>query len=100
MSTFSKCQTCGKMQLMGTGVECVWCEGERAAMKPSKDEQIATLTRDLTAAIATVEKCKQAAENAIDHAENAMEQGDADEAWARCNAGLRAVVAAAKGGGE
>jgi hypothetical protein len=55
------------MQLMGTGVECVWCEGERAAMKPSKDEQIATLTRDLAAAReelaaanATVEKCKAA----------------------------------------
>jgi len=60
VSTFSKCQTCGKMQLMGTGVECVWCEGERAAMKPSKDEQIATLTRDLAAAREQLDKCKAA----------------------------------------
>ena len=51
----------------------------------------------LTAALATVEKCKQAAQDAIDNADRAM---DIDESWARLHAGLRDVIAAAKGGGQ
>ena len=79
------------------GNEAIMVRNEIWGTRQAADE-LNRLTHQLTAALATVEKCKHAAENAIDHAENAMDQGDADEAFARCSDGLRAVAAAAKGG--
>ena len=58
---------------------------------------LAAAREELAAANATVEKCKQVADDALDHTENAM---DTDEALARCKAGLRNVITAAEAARE
>jgi hypothetical protein len=63
----------------------------------SDNAYINDLETRLAEALATVEKCRQAAEDAIDNADRAM---DKDESWARLHAGLRDVIAAANGGGQ
>jgi hypothetical protein len=60
-------------------------------------DRFAEMRAQLAAANATVEKCKQVADNALDHTENAM---DTDEALARCKAGLRNVITAAEAARE
>jgi hypothetical protein len=73
-------------------------EGEEAKEQEVSDNAyINDLETRLAEALATVEKCRQAAEDAIDNADRAM---DKDESWARLHAGLRDVIAAAKGGGQ
>jgi hypothetical protein len=72
-------------------------EGEEKAQEVSDSAYINDLETRLAEALATVEKCRQAAEDAIDNADRAM---DKDESWARLHAGLRDVIAAANGGGQ
>lgn len=57
------------------------------------ETRLAEAEAQLTAANATIAACKEAAQNAIDSADRAMDQ---DESWARLHAGLRDVIAAAK----